>query len=107
MRDDHAVLPSVICVRPMPRRCQKTARVPSRVPHPISSAWSASEVNSSSLSAVGAARLDAGEKVHHIRRSRLPDVLVPLAFMLSYDVPLLTSDVVRLLPREQAMRRAC
>jgi hypothetical protein len=73
----------------------------------ISSAWLASEVNSSSLSGVGAARLAAGEKVHHIRGSRLPDVLAPLAFMLSYDVPLLTSDVVRLLPREQAMRRAC
>jgi len=64
-------------------------------------------VNSSSLSGVGAARLAAGEKIHHIRRSRLPDVLASLAFMLSYDVPLLTSGVVRLLPREQAMRRAC
>jgi hypothetical protein len=34
-------------------------------------------------------------------------VVTPLAFMLSYDVPLLTSDVVQFLPREQAMRRAC
>jgi hypothetical protein len=73
----------------------------------ISSASLANEVNSSSLSAVGGARLAAGEKVHHIRRSRLPDVLVPLAFMPSYDVPLLTSDVVRFFPHEQAMRRAC
>lgn len=67
-----------------------TSRVPHRM---ISSASLGNEVNSSSLSGFGAARLAAGEKVYHIRRSRLPDVLVPLAFMPSYDMPLLTSDV--------------
>ena len=64
-----------------------TSRVPHRM---ISSASLGNEVNSSSLSGFGAARLAAGEKVYHIRRSRLPDVLVPLP---SYDMPLLTSDV--------------